>query len=546
VLRTLRGAEHTEVATALNNLGRLIEDKGDYGGAEPLLREALSMWRKLLGEEHPAVATSLNSLGTLLRVKGDLPEAEAIQTQAAAVYEAARLRVGPGIERSTFQKSPYPGLAEIHLELGHTEDAWPAAERELGRSLFDLLTTANQRPLSPMEAAREDSLGRLLGILEQKLDTYRGAALRDTSAQMAWEIEATRTRLLETEAVWSKFRHEIAANYPVTEGQPYPLKRVQAALDATMALVGWLDVEIRTNDVSRWGYVIRVDGPVIWERLSNPKARDDRVSSRVDHAPPSLAALFRGALTDSSGLVRGSSADDVAGVPLAVKSEARGRALIAERFAPLWSHLQGVHNLVVVPSGKMLGVPVEALPLDDGRPLGERFAISYTPSATTYTWLQENGQGRREWNKSTAILLLGDPPFSDAQKSQMEKARASIPDAPDSLRQRSAVSGNHAPLEPLPRLPATRQEVEELSKLSRHSTVLLGPDASEQRLVAMAGSTELGRYRLIHLATHASADPERPEESTLFLSRVDLPDPLAAAEKGERIYDGRLTAKEIL
>jgi CHAT domain-containing protein len=381
---------------------------------------------------------------------------------------------------------------------------------------------------------------------------------------MATEIGMTRARLLETEAEWSTFRQQMAAKYPVTEGQAYPLERVQMALDSTTALVGWLDVEIRKNDVSRWGYVIRRDGPVIWERLSHPEARGDRDSSRANHALPSLAALFRDALTDSSRLARGSRVDDVAGVPLAVKSEARGRALFAERFAPLLSHLNGARNLVVVPSGEMLGVPVEALPLDDGRPLGARFAVSYTPSATIYTWLREKDRDRRRWDESTAILLLGDPPFSDAQNSEMEKdedknketrkeeprpslwALASIPDAPDSLLQRSAVSGNFEALEMLPRLPATRQEVENLSKLSRLSTVLLGPNASEQRLVAMARSCELGKYRLIHLATHAWVNPERPEESSLFLSRVGLPDPLAAAEKGDRIYDGRVTVKEIL
>jgi CHAT domain-containing protein/tetratricopeptide (TPR) repeat protein len=558
----LLGEEHPDVAASRGNLGALLAAQEDYAGAEPLVREALAMRRKLLGEEHPDVAASLNVLGTLLRAKGDLSEAEAILVQASAVYETARLRVEPGIARSTFQISPYPSLAEVRLEQGHTEDAWPAAERELGRSLLDLLTTAKQRQLLPMETVREDSLRWLLGGLGRQLGVYRNAVRRDTTGEMTRELEKTRTRLLEAEVAWSKFRQDMAAKHPVTEGQAYPLGRVQAALDSATALVGWLDVRVGRKDTSRWGYVIRHDGPVTWEHLFHPEARDGRDSSRADQAPPSLAALFRSALTDSSRLARGSGVDDVAGVPLAVRFEARGHALLVERVAPLLSHLNGVRNLVVIPSGEMLDVPVEALPLDDGQPLGERFAVSYTPSATIFTWLREKDRDRRGWDESTPVLLLGDPPFSDAQKSQMEKeeesekrreeagpsslAIASLAGVPDSLLQRSAVSGNPDALERLPRLPATRQEVEDLSKLSRHSTVLLGPDASEQRLVAMAGSGELGRYRLIHLATHAWVNPERPEESTLFLSRVDLPDPLEAAEKGERIYDSRLTVKEIL
>jgi CHAT domain-containing protein/tetratricopeptide (TPR) repeat protein len=554
--RKLLGEEHPDVALSLNSLGLLLRDTGDYAGAERVLREALAMWRKLLGEEHPDVASSLSNLGTLLRAQEDPSEAEAILVQASAVFEAARLRIGPGIARSTFQGSPYPSLAEVHLELGHLAEAWPAAERELGRSLFDLLTTAGQRRISRTEAAREDSLRWRLGSLGRQLDVFRDEAGRNTTGQMAGEVEATRTRILDTEVVWSRFRQEMAAKYPVTEGQAYPLERVQTALDPATALIGWLDVEIRKNEVSRWGYVIRRDDPVTWERLYHPAAKDDIDSSRVVHAPPSLAALFRSALTDSPRVDHGSGgADSAAGVPLAVRSEAQGRALFAERVAPLLSHLSGVRNLVVIPSGEMLGVPVEALPLDDGRPLGERFAVSYAPSATIYTWLREKDRGRRGWDRSAAILLLGDPPFNDAQMREMkeEKRREEAPlsswtlvSIPDSILQRSAVSGNPEALGKIPRLPASRQEVEGLSKLSRHSTTLLGPDASEQHLVAMARSGELGSYQLIHFATHAWVNPERPEESSLFLSRVDLPDPLEAAEKGERIYDGLVTAKEVL
>ena len=553
--RKLLSEEHPDVALDLYNLGRLLQHQGDDAGAEAHCREALAMRRKLLGEEHPEVALSLSSLGSLLRAKGDLSEAEAVLVQATAVYEAARLRIGPGIERSTFQNSPYPALAEVHLELGRTVDAWPAAERELGRSLFDLLTVANQRPLSPKEAAGEDSLRWLLGSLERQLGAYRIAARRDTTGQMAREVDATRTHFLETEAVWSKFRQEMAAKYPVEEGRTYPLERAQAALDSATALVGWLDVEIRNYDISRWGYVIRRDGPVIWEHLSHTAAGDDRDSSRVNRPSPSLAVLLRSALTDRAWLSCRGGADSVAGVPLAITSEARGRALVSERFASLLPHLNGVRNLVVIPSGEMLGVPVEAIPLDDGRSLGEQFAVSYAPSATIYTWLREKDQRRQRWDESTAVLLLGDPPFTPAQNKQMgaesqsETARPSswaLVSIPDSILQRSAVSGNPEALGRLHRLPASRQEVEDLSKLSRHSAILLGPDASEQRLAAMARSGELGRYRLIHLATHAGVNPELPEASCLFLSRVDLPDPLEAAEKGDRIYDGLLTVKEIL
>jgi CHAT domain-containing protein len=77
-------------------------------------------------------------------------------------------------------------------------------------------------------------------------------------------------------------------------------------------------------------------------------------------------------------------------------------------------------------------------------------------------------------------------------------------------------------------------------------TLLVGPEASEQELQRLAQSGDLAACRTIHLATHALADPEQSERSCLILSQVDLPDAYAAAVRGERIYDGRLTVQEIL
>ena len=60
------GPDHPDVATILNNLGELLWDKGDYAGAEPLIRQALGIGEKALGPDHPDVAIRLNNLAELL------------------------------------------------------------------------------------------------------------------------------------------------------------------------------------------------------------------------------------------------------------------------------------------------------------------------------------------------------------------------------------------------------------------------------------------------------------------------------------------------
>jgi hypothetical protein len=56
IRRSILGEEDPDVAVSLSTHGVLLSATGDYAGAEVLLREALTMWRKLLGNEHPYVA----------------------------------------------------------------------------------------------------------------------------------------------------------------------------------------------------------------------------------------------------------------------------------------------------------------------------------------------------------------------------------------------------------------------------------------------------------------------------------------------------------
>ena len=60
----------------MNNLGTLLETKGDTAAAEPLLREALEGQRSVLGSQHPQTLNSICNLGALLDAKGDLAAAE--------------------------------------------------------------------------------------------------------------------------------------------------------------------------------------------------------------------------------------------------------------------------------------------------------------------------------------------------------------------------------------------------------------------------------------------------------------------------------------
>lgn len=526
------GTLHHRYASSLAYLAANDLSSGRIAAAEPRLERSLAVFEQILGPEHPRLATSLLNLARVHGYQGRYTEGIALLERAAQLFESARLRVGHGLERATFQEAPYPTLAAYRLLSGDRAGAWRAVERDRGRVLADLLMQGAQRPLDELEIARGDSLARLMDRLENQLSAQMpstdAAVEPDAYLDSAWEI---RLQMLQVQASWSRFQRDLAEKYPVAAGVTDSLQRVQAFLDPRAAILGWLDVVAIDEQSRSWAYVLRADGPVHWVELAGTE-------KSAEASGGELAAAWRLDLKQRPDT--GSPPDG-----------ARDR-FAAVRLHPVLPLLTGVDDLLVIPSGDMVDIPVESLTDDEGRYLGDRFAISYIPSATIWTWLREQGPRRSTAADPRAVLLVGDPPFTEAQLAAMSRpepapaAPAMIAAAAGSSLLREAAAGDPGLLALLPRLPGTRDEVLAIGALAGAATILIGPEATEQELIRLARQGELVAFCTLHLATHAFADPQRPERSSFILSQVGLPDPLQAALAGERVYDGRLTVQEIL
>ncbi len=557
------GEEHSQIAVSFANLADALQAQGDLVEAESLQEQALATRRRLLGDRHPDVAQSLCALGSLRLVRGDAAGAEPLLREAARIFESARVQAGTGLDRATFvRRFPYPALALALLAQGKEQEAWVAVERSQGRVLADLLLVAGSRPLTPADAAQEESLQLELAEGGRQVEALRDVVGRDSTEEARARLDEARINLFETEARWGTFQQAIAAKYPLTEGQSFDLARVQVSLEPDEAILGWLAVDDeRAPTLPRWAYVVRDRGPVLWRQMPEEapgiESTTERLLGQLAHRP-------------------------TVGAPQQVEAH----ALWLERMAPMEDLLDGVHHLFVVPSGDMVGVPLEALVTDrDGEVVGDRFSVSYVPSATIHAWLRERGNSPRSPDptspprgegrggsspaeESITCLAVGDPPFCSAHLAaptdEAAEVHAALVDPsqseiftcvrgngePASLDQdlllRSALAGDRESLQRLSRLRSTRDEAKSVADLhGADSRLLVGAAASEQRLVRMARDGELVHFRDIHFATHALMDDERPENSMLVLSQVDLPDAYQAALAGERIYDGCLTAAEI-
>jgi len=525
IRRSVLGSDVPEVGLSLLGLGRLHRIQGDYEQAEKHLTEALDILSAYRVLDDSRLRSARHQLAKVLLAQHREGEAKPLLRESVHSYERARpQQAGSGLSKALYERtSPHLDLAICHLELGEPDSAWCSLERGLARTLKELLAESKA-------TAGLDSLRRELRSLEDEMVVTASvidAGLDSTAANSRSDV---RSRLLGTQARVGAFEAFLGAAVDSSVLGPPSLERVQSLLPESRALIGWIDSRRRDSETDPWGFVIRHRGPVNWFRLRRAEGEE----CLEEPGPPYLGHALREC--DSPRLAIDISA----------------RSLWGRYIEPLQGSLDGVDELVVMPSGWLLGTPAEVLRDPEGNLLGEKYLVTYSPSAGIYCWLE----GRREHDRTdltSKALLIGDPLLHEEQLSgrdrragtdalPLDRAEGHVEDG----TRRGVLAGSRQALANLPDLPGTRTEIGRLEKLWAEPTVLLGADATEQGLATLAESGELAEYGTVHLATHALIDDEIPARSALVLSQVGLPDALRCVMEGSPVHDGLLSAAEVL
>ncbi|MBN1426012.1 CHAT domain-containing protein [Candidatus Fermentibacteria bacterium] len=553
--RAVFGEQNPDLMEYLQNLALHLEHLHDHAGAEALSREALAMSLALCGASHPAVGEArfglalqraingdyeeaerqyrealaivqvstprspfavLNRVGLaeVLHLRGDYAAAETAWIAAAESFEVVRRQMSRGgFGRVKFMEnwSPFERLAACQARNGKPRSAWEHHEAHLGRGLLDALNEQTSGRLIPeerdMRQAHLDTLAALddqIGALAQSSDTSSASSARLDSLRGERERQQTAVSLLET---------DLAATYSNFPGEAVGLEDLQASLGEHQALLAWVDVagdpHAADPNGEHWACVVRHRGEPQWVHLSGSGESGAWTASDDE-----LPGVVEAELGESQRRGLG------AGI------EAR-RLLYGQRIAPVEGHLQGVRHLLVIPSGSMTRIPVDALT--------DAYTVSFTPSATF--WVSLRHQRRNEGGGAT-LLAVGDPVLDDPTGED-----------PSRIEDETIACLRSAAYLPLP---GTRVEVETIAGLFEDAnagsapTVLLGSAAREQPLCAAAASGELEAFCYIHFATHAVMNDRVPMQSSLVLSREDLGDAVDRAARGEAVYDGVITAEQIL
>jgi tetratricopeptide (TPR) repeat protein len=603
IWRKALGEDHPDTATCWNNLAHTVAGQGRFKESEEGLRKALAIRRKMLGEEHPDTATSYNNVAANLNAQGRYKEAEELYTRGAEAFLQSRLKIAAsGLERAarSSELSPLFRFSALLARIGKPAAAWRRLEQGLGRGAWDDLSARMRRPAR--ELARQTELVKQLERVDRLLARHSIISKPTPGEEREREDLLERRRLAQEEL--SRFQHHLEEEYGPAQGQVFDRTHIQAALPLDTALVAWIDIPAapKATDPNgeHWGVVLRAQGEPIFERLrgSGPDGswtqEDDILPQRLRIALQSSRREWRDlALRVAEQRVKPLRRHLAAGVKLPAASHLvilpstalAGVPLeaVADEFTvsyassgTLYAHLRkqpAVKGAGLLALGDPVfevgaGAPKER-PLPPGGVLltlvqpGSNAAQSRlrpddvllryggvelkTPAdlkaalaaadrkavITVHVWREGVTFEGAVGSGPLGVVLASDPaPRALAERYRLDRVLAT--------RSGDADWGQ---------LPGTRVEVESLRRLFSDSPLprlLFDSEASEQNLDELAASGELGKYRYLHLATHGEVDNAWPLRSALILSRDTLPDPQQQLLAGKPVYDGRLTAEEIL
>jgi len=178
-------------------------------------------------------------------------------------------------------------------------------------------------------------------------------------------------------------------------------------------------------------------------------------------------------------------------------------------------------RLIIVPDGALNLVPFDALMDGADSYVLTSHVVTYAPSATVLNLI------RNEKNSGTTTVMflgVGDVPYQPSTAGKVDPGAGST--ANPGVGGMVDFKGD-----PLPNLPATKEEVTDAAKVFGSSSVLLlGANATEARFK----SEPLDHFRIIHIAAHGIASTRFPDRAALVLG-----------QDSARHDDGLLQVREI-
>lgn len=493
-------------------LGWTLLHMGRHDNARAALTSAREEFEAIGLAQHALMGTIESSLADLDALAGRWSVAEQGYQRAIDLFVKARQ---DGSTR--FAEFPLHGcnlLALTQLKQGRVEEAWASLQRyrsPAGKRLNSLREWSSRAPRSYhlVAAARADV------VAKRTLRRHNNGW--SSIDEIDWDSVVDE---LDANARLSKLE---AGYYAPDVSRRALLEDLQASLPDDWAYIGWLDSRVgnellcSTGPIldSRWMYIVRAQGPIRWIPL-------------WEHATelPLTAMRYE---SSQYGIMMARAAAWVLRVDDDPEMAALARRLAAQEFNVALPYLADVSQIVVEFFEDPTGYKAfESLAIRDGEYIGERFVVSYSPSAELFVAARKRPD--RPAGVAPTVIAIGDAVFSRDAPSPLA-ASSSINlshhrTAIERAHHRAATNGDPDALAALPRLPFAGEELDRVRAIYPHAEILQGHDASEANVRKLFAPTAPLRAApavdIVHFATHALAETPLRQRCALALSRLDV------------------------
>ncbi|MEP5944048.1 MAG: CHAT domain-containing protein [Balneola sp.] len=394
----------------------------------------------------------------------DLAFAE-IEREQSSVY-------GENLESGVFSNYAdfYNEVAYWYLEQKNdVYKAFEITERGRARVLLERLSFSE----SDLQNVVEDTTLIALRQKEKNIDElYR--QIENSKDELS--VSKLKSELSELEFQYQSFTNELHLKYPklhaFNELETIKIPEIQNSLSTEDALIEYMFTDHR----------------LIIFRITKDEA--DYTSVEIDSGFPKnhlsgLVSDFRTAIQEKAAL-------DLIGK--------KSQPLFDLLLNPLSNKLDGINNLLIVPSKSLSLLPFDALYINSSF-LIEKFSIKYLPSSTIYKYIE--------------------PPHRTTSRELFAVAG-------------SGLNGSTSQTKNYSSLPSTILEVDAISKEFIDVLTLKDQEVSESKIKSLP----LNEFRYLHFATHGNVNELNPQQSGLIISEL-------VESEGAFQEDGYLNSKEI-
>jgi CHAT domain-containing protein len=517
-------------ADAVNLIGRIHQDMGQTKRALQYYDHALLLNRQ--AEYRFGEATTLYNMARLERDRGNLIPAKARTEAGLEVIESLRTKVVSQDLRASYFASVRQHhelfidiLMQLHKERpteGFDSAAFDASERARARSLLESLSEARadiRQGVNPALLGQERSLQEALNAKAERHMQLIAARDKEQAEILAKEIDQLTTEYGEIEAQIRSTSPRYAA---LTQPQPLLLKEIQRqVLDDNSLLLEYALGDERS-------YLWAVTRTEVWSYELPGRANIEEAARRV------RALLTANQPTPGETFeqrqIRVADAD--------AQLPAETAALSKLVLAPVITRL-GNKRLLIIADGALQYIPFQTLTVqrnhndvtsqsevstrpDDQVPLVFDHEIVNEPSASTLALVLSDMATRKP--PPDTIAVLADPVFEADDPRVRVSSPTGTQGAPylsrkNEVQQAFRDVGLPVTGVQVPRLISSRVEADAIMNVTPWGTGLKALDFDASR--ATVTGANLGRYRIVHFATHGFIDDQHPELSGIVLSLVD-------------------------